>query len=544
VKVHRSRLAGRRGLAALVLPVLLVSAACSSGSKHTDNSNTTSAGGTLRLAVVGLDTLDPQAVVPTNQADMVAVSLLDRSLSVIDPRTQTAKPALATSWSNNGSGGLVGRTWTFHLDPHARFADGNAVTPNDVIFSLSRAAIAGSSTLPGARLDVIDGYAAFVARRSTALAGLRAGSDGTVQITTGQPSAELPELLASPTYSIIEAAKVPAKGLSALPPGTLVSSQIVGAGPFVVESDQGGTLTLTRASGSKAQVAEVQLIRETDSAAAVTAVRDGKADWAAVAPADKETATGGSIDHLDASPLGAEEFFGINLASPTFANPFFRQAILKAVDRKAVVAKVLPGLVVSNGVVPMGVPGALDDPCGGACSYDKAAAEALLKKAFPGGRIPIVEIDTDADPSDVQLSNAVAFYLAAVGIHVKVVPHTFVDYQRFITTGKQQLFRTGWVGMWPSAGAYLDPLFRSTSLDNSTAFKSTRIDGRLDAAQATTDEHGRQDIYANVERTIMADSAVLPIVSYEQIEALSAHVQDYAPQLDGTFDVLAVRITS
>ncbi len=189
------------------------------------------------------------------------------------------------------------------------------------------------------------------------------------------------------------------------------------------------------------------------------------------------------------------------------------------------------------------MPGGVADPCGATCTYDQKASKQLLKRAFPGGRIPIVEIDTDADPNDVALSNAVAFDLGEVGIRVQVKPRTFVDYQRFITTGKQQLFRTGWVGLWPSAGAYLGPLFRSSSLDNATAYKSASTDARLAAAMATIDDAARQSDYASVQRTIMADAAVVPIASYVQVVALSKRVQGYAARLDGTFDVLTVQVS-
>ena len=51
--------------------------------------------------MVGLDTLDPARVVPTNLADMVAVNLLDRGLTSIDPGNNQAVPALATKWVSN-----------------------------------------------------------------------------------------------------------------------------------------------------------------------------------------------------------------------------------------------------------------------------------------------------------------------------------------------------------------------------------------------------------------------------------------------------------
>ncbi len=156
--------------------------------------------------------------------------------------------------------------------------------------------------------------------------------------------------------------------------------------------------------------------------------------------------------------------------------------------------------------------------------------------------MPIVEIDTDDDPGDVALANTVGYQLALAGIPMKVVTQPFATYQSFITTGKQQLFRTGWVGLWPSAGAYLSPLFRSTSLDNSTAFNSAAVDAQLRDAAATSNESQRQLMYENLQRTIMADYAVLPLASYTQVLALNQRVHDYSPRLDGTFDVNRVEV--
>jgi peptide/nickel transport system substrate-binding protein/oligopeptide transport system substrate-binding protein len=537
--VHRSL----RLLAALIAVAGLGATACSSSSSHTSATTTfPHSGGTLRLAVVGLNTWQPGLIVPTNQAEMIAVDLLDEGLTSIDPATNHAAPALATTWSTEVSGSgaeaRVGTTWTFQLDPAARFTDGSKVTAGDVVKALTAVASQGSSTLAGARLDVVQGYDELVTGKTDTLAGLHADGDKVV-VTTDQPDAELPLLLASPVYAVTKSGNTtpPTSGQSEAPVAPL------GTGPFKVASDDGTTVKLVRTTTSHAQLDEVDLIRFKDTSAAVAAVHSGQADWAAVPPDKKSSATGGSIGYTVQAPLGAEQFFGINLASPTFANPFFRQAIIKSIDRNSLVATVLPGLHVSSGVVPPGVPGSVPDACGATCEFDRNAARQLLHRAFPGGRIPIVEIDTDADPTNVELARTVAVNLEAVRIPTQVKVHSFSQYQRFITSGRQQLFRTGWVGLWPSAGAYLEPLFRSNSLDNSTAFKSTHIDGALTLTAALADADARATQYEAIQRTIISDAVVVPIASYTQVIALASKVQHYAARLDGTFDVDTVEVS-
>jgi peptide/nickel transport system substrate-binding protein/oligopeptide transport system substrate-binding protein len=527
-------------LAVLIAVAGLAATACSSGSSHTTTPTTfPHSGGTLRLAVVGLATWQPGQIVPTNQAEMIAVDLLDEGLTSIDPATNKAMPALARTWStdvsSSGADQRVGMSWTFQLDPDARFSDGSKVTAKDVVDVLTAVAKQGSSTLAGARLDVVQGYDELVSGKSDTLAGLRADGDKVV-VTTDQPDAEVPLLLASPVYAVTKQPSHTGKG-----PGALTSP--IGTGPFKVASDDGTTVKLVRSTTSHAQLDEVDLIRYKDSTAAVAAVQSGKADWAAVPPDKKGKVTSGSLGFTVQAPLGAEQFFGINLASKTFANPLFRQAIIKSIDRNSLVATVLPGLHVSSGVVPPGVPGSVPDACGATCKWDRDAARQLLHRAFPGGRIPIVEIDTDADPTNVQLARLVAVNLQAVRIPTQVKVHTFTEYQRFITSGRQQLFRTGWVGLWPSAGAYLEPLFRSNSLDNSTAFKSAHIDGALTTTESLADADARSTQYQAIQRTIISDAVVVPIASYIQVVGLNSRVQHYAARLDGTFDVDTIEVS-
>jgi ABC-type transport system substrate-binding protein len=312
----------------------------------------------------------------------------------------------------------------------------------------------------------------------------------------------------------------------------------------MIESGDDPLIHMTRSPGSAAQLDTVDAQRFPESSAALKSVDAGQADWASIPPgqqADTRSTplpgmTNGTFD-VTYSPLGAEEFFGMNVASPTFANPQFRQAIVKAVNRDTVVTATVPGLGPSPRVIPTGVPGSSTDPCGDPCKYDPDAAKALLAQAFPDGVIPTVEIDTDDDPSSIRLASVVQLGLAGVGIPVELKAMPLADYQRFVTTGQQQLFRTGWVGLSPSGAAYLDPLFRSGSLDNTTSFSSPDVDKQLAAALATQDPTSRNQQYAAIESVILGQSPVMPLGSYLTAVGLSTAVQEYHPRLDGTFVV-------
>ena len=555
-----------------LVAVLAVLAGCTSG-KSGGPDEAQRSGGTLRLAVVGLATLDPAAVVPTDQAEMVAADLMADGLTSVDAESGELRPALASAWSADSDG----TTWTFTLRESATFSDGSPVTASTVVDALTRVARSGSSSLAAARLEGIAGYGDLVAGKTSTLAGLAAPDDRTVTITTTSPNVELPLLLASPVYGVVKIRSVDAGAEGATDAtGTtstttaaargLSPDQLVGSGPFAVASDDGTTLHLVRSTGSAAQLNGVDLIRMPDGAAADAAVGRGDAEWASLAGAQAAAATTtttaaatsestGSTESTGTAPgqpgtvvvdgpLGAEEFFGLNVANPVLTNPVFRKAIVKAIDRSTLVGATTPGLRVSAAVVPPGVPGASADPCGEPCAYDPAASKALVAQAFPNGGVTTVEVDTDDDPANVALAGKVQSSLAAVGIPANVVVKPFAEYQKFVTSGQQQLFRTGWVGLAPSPGAYLDPLFRSNSLDNLTALASPDIDARLRTAMGTADDAERQKQYASIETDVMGQSPVVPLGSFVVHVRLSSGVQDYFPRLDGTFDAERVRVSA
>jgi len=564
----RSRLPVSRNVGAVALAVLAtlaLVAGCTSGKRSGDAADAPRSGGTLRLAVAGLATYDPATVVPTDQAEMVVADLVADGLTAIDAQTGGVVPSLAESWVADDAG----TTWTFTLRAGATFSDGTALTAADVAAALTRVAARGSATLAAARLEGISGYSDLVAGRTSALAGLVVVDERTLTITTTSPDVELPLLLGSPVYGVMKAGAAD-DATSTVPTSTpgLDGRLLVGSGPFSVASDDGTTVHLVRVQGSGAELNGVDLLRVADAAAADAAVREGNADWAplsgaaAAAAASEATLTStpnstaspestgpavtaaGEHTVVKTAPLGAEEFFGMNVTNPVLTNPVFRQAIVKGIDRAKLVAVAPAGLRASPAIVPPGVPGAVEDPCGDPCRYDPEAAKALVAQAFPGGGVPTVEVDTDDLAPDVALANAVQASLVAIGVPTTVVVKPFAEYQRFVTTGQTQLFRTGWVGLAPSAGAYLDPLFRSNSLDNLTGLASASVDTRLATARATTDDAARVSQYQALEKDILAMSPVVPLGSYEASVRLSARVENYVQRLDGTFDALKVQVGS
>ena len=140
----------------------------------------------------------------------------------------------------------------------------------------------GPELLAGAPLGSVDGSDALAAGETDVPDGLVALDDSTVVIRLSAPLADLPLILASPTFGVAAASS---------------GSGSVGTGPFeltAVRDD--GALELRARTGLLDQVVVVPFA---DPATAYRAVVDGSADWAVV-PSD--------VDDVD--PLRVVEIAG------------------------------------------------------------------------------------------------------------------------------------------------------------------------------------------------------------------------------------------
>lgn len=496
----------------------LLGAGCSGGDSGPDVAAPTTgvvsddplAGGTLRLGIARLPSLDPADVSPASPSASIAADLLYDGLTrIVDG---VAAPAVASEWSTPDGGS----TWRFTLRSDAVFAGGEAVTAADVEQSIERVKARGAASLVGARLDVV--------------ADVRPVGASVVEVVLARPMASLPELVAAPALGIVSAGAV-----SAGDPSTNAS------GPFRLAERSGDVVRLARVAGGSALLDGVELHQFADLGDAVDAFDDGSLDWTLVPP-ERAEAVAESTGADGFVPFQAELFFGFNLADPTFADARFRRAIVAAVDREAVVEAVYFGFAAPlDAVVPEGVVGHDPTRCGSGCRSDPAAAESLLAEAFPGGAgVPEVVIDHEDSAEETALAQAVEQQLEAAGIPASLRAHRAAEFGAFAVSGQQKLVRLGWIGAWPAADAYLEPLFRTASPDNVTGFSDPAVDQLLDAAARTADPEEREELLGEAESLVLAAAPIVPIAQFQLLSAASPAVQDLELDVAGTFDAEAV----
>ncbi|MGH9041677.1 MAG: ABC transporter substrate-binding protein [Acidimicrobiia bacterium] len=492
-----------------------------------DDDPAVTAGGVLRVGVVGLSSLDPlDAREPVDV--MVADQVFD-TLVAYDRETLEPGPGLAATWDVNPEQTV----FTFQLLDGATFHDGTPVTAADVKFTLERIAAPGSESPLLAQLDAVTGFAAYRDGSAANLAGVEVPDAGSVVVRLDRPVATFPAALGHPGFGIVPRAKVSELGAS-------FKDGPVGSGPFKVSGQSAEAVDLAKVARAEGQPAArldgMRLARFDSPDAAYQAFLTGSLDVAPVPPGrdSKELADRG---RLEARPYLGVVFYAMNLKSADLAEPRLRQAVSLAIDRRRIVAEVYQGEVeVATGLVATGVPGRADDACGEPCEHDPDRARALIGEAFPNGGVPEVAIDHDDDPTQTAVAASIKADLDGVGIPSVTRPHPFAEYPQFLVSGQAELFRLGWVADYPSPDGFLVPLFYSTSAENLIGLASPEVDQALSSARAEPDRAKRQALYRDVERRVLDQFVVVPVAQLEVRMAVAKGVQSFTLNPLGSFD--------
>jgi oligopeptide transport system substrate-binding protein len=517
----------RLTLLAVIVAVAVVTGGCSSPSRSVGGADAPA--DTLRVGIEKPQSLDPaQARTPSEL--LIAEQLFD-ALTTYDPTTSAVLPAAAASWVASPDQ----RHWDFTLRPGAKFSNGREVTSEDVRYTLERITRKGSSSPAASPLSSISGFKAFnVDGKAPNLAGITTPSPQIVHFDLDEPQSSLPAILGNPSYGIVPKEAVEAQN----PSFTL---QPVGNGPFMMGSRNDTLLQLVPAPGMVMPLRAIHFQIFPDTGASYAAYQDGLLDWTAV-PADRvEQVAEHNVE--SGRPYLGELFYGFNLKNPKFADVRFREAIVRAIDRDAIVRAIYGGSARrSDELVADGVPGFQAGACGVRCARDPQRSRDLLKEAFGDKPVPEVFIDFDDAGTQKAVAEAMQANLKDVGIPTTLRPHPFADYLKFAVSGQQEIFRLGWIGPYPTADAFLTPLFLSGLADNVTGFSSEPVDRLLKNGRIEGDEGKRIASYQEAEKLVLADLPVIPLAQFEFHSLSSDRVGGLVISGFGTFDASKVEV--
>jgi len=355
-------------------------------------------GGTLRLATEDDPfSLDPFRLFSNHAA---ALSFLIFDSLVEHGLNGTLVPALAEELPSVTEDGL---TYTFRLRSGVRFSNGRAMTAQDVVYSFERGCDPTVAANADAFFRNIRGSVAFGAARSreagegivtrgdpmlrrrtpTSVDGLRALDARTFELRLESPDLTAPGRVAAIGIVPMEEVSRPDRDFGTRP---------VGTGAFLLkEWRRGARIRLERNPGGfrshRVHLDAVEVLMNMDLPTQAMMFDRGEIDlmfFLAEPDVHRWRKDPRMRDRFVTFKGSCPYYVALNCELPPFTNRLVRQALNHAVNRDAIVRRLLNRAVAAQGPLPASMRGY--DPGLKGYAYDPARARLLLAEAgFPDG---------------------------------------------------------------------------------------------------------------------------------------------------------------
>jgi len=381
-------------------------------------------------------------------------------------------PGLAESWTT-----LNDTTWEFKIRQGVKFHDGTSFTANDMKFTINYVLDPKNNSPQRTRIAGID--------------HAEAPDDSTFHIVTKTP---LPALLDELSENIFA---LPAAAYQSMGTQKFALAPI-GTGPYkFVEWVRDSHVTLERFDGywgTKASIQTAEYRPIAEDATRVAALQAGELTIAAlIPPTDIPTLQASS--KLDVRTIRSirTDFVGMNCFKPPFTDVRVRQALNYAVDIPSIIKDILGGHGYQNANVCAASAFGYD-PNLKPYTYDPEKAKSLLKEAgLANGFSTTLDTPQGRYLDDVEVAQAIAGQLGAVGIKVEVKPAEFNEYfNRWLAKKIEGLYFLGFGGATDADGV-LGSHFDSKR--RGLYYNSPQSDDLIHQSMAELDTAKRENLY-------------------------------------------------
>ncbi|KGT86691.1 ABC transporter substrate-binding protein [Erwinia typographi] len=442
-----------------------------------------------------------------------------------DPQNPTdLKPTLAVSWQP----GSDNRSMTFTLRDGAKFASGNPVRPEDVIFSLSRVVKLNLDpsfilTQLGWTKDNVD-------------AQLKKIDDSHVQIswTANVSPTYVLSLLAAPVSSIVDEKTALANAKNNDFGNKWLAVHSAGSGPYQIRKYIPHEVVLLSANpsspGGAPHLKNVLIKNVPEPAARRLLLEQGDADIARNLGADQIAALKGKpgVKPL-AIPMASLYYMQFNIdANPVLKNPALWEASRYLFDYHGIADDLLKGqFQVHQAFLPEGFLGALNDT---PYSYDPEKAKAILKKA--GLSNASFKLSVSNQPPYLDIAQALQASFARGGIKVELIPGLSSEVSTAVKAHKYEATLNAW------GADYFDPNTNAAAFaynpedgSKTLAWRSNwhipELNKQTLAATAESDNAKRVELYQNMQREIMKNSPYVVGLQARNLIALRDNLKGY-----------------
>lgn len=498
----------------IALALLLFVSACSTG----DNGN----GDVKDTLTVGMGgdavSLDPHA---TNDQPSSRVTKQIYDTLLVQTEELELEPGLATEWEQ-----VDDLTFEFKLREDVKFTNGEALTADDVKFTIER----GKES---ANISHIVG----------AISSVEVVDEHTVRVSTSEPFGPLLTHLAHPAAAILNEKAVTEGGED-------YGLNPVGTGPYkFVSWTTGDSITLVENEdywGDAPKTKNVVFKVVTENSVRTVQLETGELDIAYdIQPSDvKRVEDDENLELLRDANLSTT-YIGFNTQKEPFDDVRVRQAINYALDMNAVVETVYQG-VGSPAKGPLGpnVFGANTDLVEYEQDIEKAK-ELLADAGFADGFT--TTLWTNENQQRIDIATIVQSQLAEVGITVEVEIVEWGQYLEDTAAGKHDMFILGWSTVTADADYGLYALFHSSQhgeAGNRQFYDNSDVDRLLDLGRTSADQDDRLAAYKEAQEIIRDDAPWIFTWIGENVSGIRNNVEGFKQHPAGHHRLDTVSVTN
>ena len=444
------------------------------------------------------------------------------------------EPGVAESWEVSEDG----LTYTFHLNPDAKWSDGEQIKAQDFVYSWQRL-MNPDTAAPYAFIGeyLKNGLAVEKDQMDPSQLGVVAQDDTTLVVTLERPTAYFLSLIGSSAqYAPLRQDIVEQYGSDF----AADYEKNVYSGPFVLTKSSDNQWFFEpneeywNRDAIKLDRVELNYVQNPDTALAM--YEDGELDYVSIPTAAISTYEGKDNTFLN----GNVDYFYFNMdgSCPELANKNMRLALNYALNRNEYNELVNYGYYKpSNGLVFSGLTG-VESTYGEESnlnSYpldgDDAKAKEYLNAALSElgysdpSEVTLTLTTSDNESSKKQAEVCQEMWNRTLGINVEIEQVTYNEVLTRQADGEYEIIWAGWGSDYDDPYSYLE-LFMSSSAYNYSGFKNDQYDQLMTATQTEVDTAKRMDMMHQAEQILIDEGAFLPQAEREIHYLIDDDVKD------------------
>ena len=438
-------------------------------------------------------------------------------------------PGVATDYAASDGN----TTYTFALRKDARWSNGDPVTAHDFVYAWRRAADPATASPYGWYLEltqIANAAAVLAGEMAPDTLGVRAVDDHTLEVKLEQPLPYFPAMTTYATLFPAHRATIEAHGTKWTAPENIVSNGAYTLEEVALNEYHTRVKNPLYWGAADVIIEQVTGLVINDDNQALTRYRAGELDHLEPVPAGQFPALKEELpDEATSVPRLCSYYYAFNHSesgNPALHDVRVRRALSLAIDRDIIVDRLLKGgQWPAYNFTHLKTAGfAMPEISYAALGQAERDAEAKRLMVTAGIGELALKLIYNTSESHKQIATVIGqMWKQKLGVATELANFEWKTYINIRNNQEFDVARSAWCGDYNEASTFLD-LLTTTHGANDGRYSNPKVDELMRASRTAQDPSA---IYAEVERILAEDMAIIPIYHYANTFLLSSDMRGW-----------------